>query len=306
MNGDIVKLLHNWIRADRYDILKDGSDNTVYLVYRGNEKYILRQSKKLKKKKDFEFEINFIEYLSEHNLPVPKVIRNNQGSPITYYNDVAYCLFSFCSGDKFCIDKEHSPSFSLAYNAGQTLAHFHMISKEYSYKVPPRRTMISELRRVIRTSRGFAKHYENGINFVHEVEEMLDSPILKNKPNCIIHNDFRAHNLLFNKDQVSAILDFDWACPGNSLKDLGHALVEWSYPDGAKEHNPAIFHHFLKGYTSIFPDIELDQLQFWIRFSCLSDAATYFRDRLYDTTKIRPIRSYMYKKYLYFSSQNIA
>ena len=59
MNGDIVKLLHNWIRADRYDILQDGSDNTVYLVYRGNEKYILRQSKKLKKKKDFEFEINF-------------------------------------------------------------------------------------------------------------------------------------------------------------------------------------------------------------------------------------------------------
>ena len=49
-----------------------------------------------------------------------------------------------------------------------------MISKEYSYKVPPRRTMISELRRVIRTSRGFAKHYENGINFVHEVEEMLE------------------------------------------------------------------------------------------------------------------------------------
>lgn len=29
MNGDIVKLLHNWIRADRYDILQDGSDNII-------------------------------------------------------------------------------------------------------------------------------------------------------------------------------------------------------------------------------------------------------------------------------------
>ena len=306
MESDIVRLLHNWGRADRYEILQDGSDNTVYLVYSGIDKYILRRSKKRKKKKDFEFEVNFIEYLSKHNLPVPKVIRNSQNAPITYYGDVAYCLFSFCNGDRFCIDKEHLPSCSLAYNAGQTLARFHLISKDYYYKVPPQRTMISELKRVIKTPCGFARHYENGINFVHEVEKMLASPILKNKPDCIIHNDFRAHNLLFNKEHVSAILDFDWACPGNSLKDLGHALAEWSYPDGAQEHNPDIFYHFLNGYTSIFPNIEREQLQFWIRFSCLSDAATYFRDRLYDTARIRPIRSYMYKKYLYFSSQNIA
>ena len=47
MNGDIVKLLHNWLRADRYDILQDGSDNTVYLVYRGNEKYIEEETERI-------------------------------------------------------------------------------------------------------------------------------------------------------------------------------------------------------------------------------------------------------------------
>jgi Ser/Thr protein kinase RdoA (MazF antagonist) len=75
---------------------------------------------------------------------------------------------------------------------------------------------------------------------------------LKSKKNLeiygVIHNDFRAQNLLQKDNKILAILDFDWSCYGCFKKDLAQALTKWSLPDKAKTYWKDIFILFLDAY----------------------------------------------------------
>jgi len=117
-----------------------------------------------------------------------------------------------------------------------------------------------------------------------------------------VHNDYRPGNVFFGGDKVSAILDFDWSCKGPAIKDVAHALCEWSFPDAAKRHWQDVFDTFLKGYNQMAKNkIKLDNnLYRWICFSCLSDTATYFTDFANENTFKKIASSYMYQKFLYF------
>jgi Ser/Thr protein kinase RdoA (MazF antagonist) len=296
----------------------DGSDNMVYLLNTNEGKYIFRLSKKQEKVlESFAFEAVFTDFLSSQNIQVPHIIRTLFGSVTVKYNGFDCCVFSFCNGNKLIFDKDNNINTTQAYNGGVALAKFHKASTTF-YKTSinfkseyrPTRRVEQELKRVITNEKKIIDNYEGETHqFVKDVKEMLQIYKRLNKKQypCIIHNDYRVQNLLFEEDNVSAILDFDWACVGKPLKDLGHALAEWSYPDGAVCHDRKVFRSFLKGYmdTRQRMTIDFNYLKEWIRFSCLSDTATYFMDRVNHSAEKKPLRSYMYKKYLYFSSQNI-
>lgn len=286
--------------------MHDGSDNIVYLIDTDKGAFVFRISKKYKSNNDFKFETDFIDYLYKENIPVPKPIYNIHGSIITEWDGISSCLFTFCSGTSLKIDKDHLPTPRQAFNAGIMLAKFHNTSKDYQPNIDPQRKMRTELERLKYKEKEFLSKYEQSEDFVKAVKDVLANSLIYKTPDCIIHNDFRAQNLLFEKDNITAILDFDWACRGCALKDLGHALAEWSYPDGATEHSAEIFKEFLNGYETIRPNINMNELHEWIYISCLSDAVTYFMDRLYPIDEVKPLKSYMYRKYLYFKGKNIA
>lgn len=301
MTNDFTDLLLNWnINAADLTLLHDGADNRVYLVVSENKKYVLRQSKRPKNSQDIEFELGLAESLASQGIPVPKPFRTRENS-LAVFGDGVCCLFTLCHGKKLITDKAHLPPCPLAFNAGKMLARFHNAARNFIYTSTPSRHMTSELERALSLRQEFVAHYDGGEEFIDEVQKILTASVVQKQPDGIIHNDFRAQNLLFEQDAVAAILDFDWSCPGNTLKDLGHALAEWSYPDGAGRHNPAVFKAFLDGYVSVVPDVNQSELAFWIRFSCLSDAATYFCDSLPDSAAKQPMLSYMYQKYRYFS-----
>jgi len=120
----------------------------------------------------------------------------------------------------------------------------------------------------------------------------------------LIQNDFRPSNVFFDdSDHLAGIIDFDWSCIGPIIKDIALGVLEWSFPDGAAAPDFMIFNSFLAGYNSIaIRKQEKDrQLYDWISFAALSDAATYFCDRVSDPTARRRISaSYMYKKFQFF------
>jgi hypothetical protein len=81
--------------------------------------------------------------------------------------------------------------------------------------------------------------------------------------------------------------------------------LEWSFPDGRIEPDFIIFDAFLDGHNSATKEkvVKGAELYSWIRFAALSDTATFFCDRLTSPNlKKRITSSYMYKKYLFFSS----
>ena len=289
--------------------LQDGSDNLVLKVNSTTDSsYVLRISKKEKIEKDILFEVSLSEFLSITGLPVAKIIKTKNNDFYCLIDNKNAVLFSFCTGSKNSITPDKKPSIKIAYNGGVNLAQLHrklieFYKKETNYGS---RVLEQELLRILKYKDLFQQKFINAHAFIEQVETILNKVSLYKK-NTIIHNDFRIQNLLFNHDNIVAILDFDWACPGNNLKDLAHALVEWSFPDGAQSCWDDIFNAFLQGYESIFGEINKQELKDWMLFSCLSDTATYLMDRIDLTTseEKKEIRSYMYKKYLFFKGQNI-
>lgn len=275
-----------------YKKIYDGFDNVLFvLMTHDNSKYIYRQSLRDKPIKDIMFEKNFSDYLSQKNIPVRRVLYTGSES-----------LLDFCEGTSLDVQQI---SEKMAFNGGALLARFHNVAKDFNITPFPTRKLETELLRVIPIQDQLRAKYTNGADFVSIVEDLLQSKFLKTSDTRIIHNDFRVQNVLFQNENISAILDFDWSCKGMPLKDLGHALVEWSFPDGGK-FNQKIFKSFFQGYTSNNPDIDYGALKYWIAFSCISDTATYLCDTLDDMPSGGEFLSWMYGKYLFFNGQDIA
>lgn len=266
-----------------------GSDNDIFLLTSDdNTKYIFRHSLREKPAQDMYFEQVFSKFLYDHNIPVRLILETGENT-----------LLSYCDGKNIKISELTT---DMAFNGGKTLALFHKASKEFNKDILPKRHVADELNRALNIKEKIINKYADGELFIKQIQE-----ILLNVPesNMIIHNDFRVQNVLFDKTNISAILDFDWACIGNPIKDLGHAMVEWSYPDGGT-FNSDIFKAFFDGYKSIVHNIDINQLKYWIAFSCLSDTATYLVDTIDDKPYSEKILSWMYGKYLFFDGQNIA
>ena len=274
-----------------YKQIYAGVDNNIFIVtVDDNTKYIYRQSLRDKPFEDIMFEKNFSDYLLEKHIPVRRVLYPGPES-----------LLSFCEGESCDV---HQISEKTAFNAGVMLHNFHKFAKDFNTFPFPARQLESELLRAIKMKDKLRNKYTNGADFVSIIEKLLQSEFLQTPDKCIIHNDFRIQTLLFQKEAVSAILDFDWSCVGSPLKDLGHALVEWSFPDGG-EFNKKIFKSFFQGYTSNNSDIDFYALKYWIEFSCISDTATYLCDTIDDAPSGGEFLSWMYGKYLFFNGQDI-
>lgn len=277
------------IHFTSYKQVYHGPDNELFLLISDdNKKYIFRHSLRKKTTQDRHFEQAFSQFLYDHNIPVRLILKTSENT-----------LLSYCEGKNV---KPSELTTDMAFNGGKILALFHKVSKEFNKEILPKRNVADELNRALNIKEKIINKYTDGEIFIKQIQD-----ILLNIPesNMIIHNDFRVQNVLFDKKNISAILDFDWACIGNPIKDLGHAMVEWSYPDGGA-FNINIFKAFFEGYKSVAHNIDINQLKYWIAFSCLSDTATYLVDTIDDKPHSDKILSWMYGKYLFFDSQNIA
>lgn len=284
-------------------LLRESADNFVYLVGE-DQKKVLRISKRLPIE-DIKFEYEANQYLSKKSNLFSKWIKTLKGNCYTVVNEAVAVMFEYVDGHNINIDKDHLPELNIAYSAGRGLGEMRNAGAGFSQVSSRRRTIFSELERVLKISDKFKKEFEGGEKFVQEVESLLEFARNQNESMGLIHNDYRPGNVIFdNRDNLVGIIDFDWSCTGPLIKDLALAVVEWSFPDGADEPNFLIFDAFLDGYNSV-SEIKIEKnenLYSWIKFSLLSDAATYFCDLAEDpNSEKRVIRSYMYRKYNFFS-----
>ncbi len=300
---ELLKKEYN-ILATAITLLQDGSDNFVYKIITNNQQsYVLRISKRENKKDDIAFETDVMTFLHCRSLPVPQIIKTIHNQNFCLMNNMPVCLFSFCTGNVFNLSLQNKPTEKMAINGGQALATIHRVLSDYrqqnTFKTV--RSTFSEIERVLHQKDYFCQKYLDGETIIDNINQIMTEvePLVTN--DTIIHNDFRIQNLLFNGNEISAILDFDWACVGSSLKDLGHALIEWSFPDGAKTCQWDILKAFLKGYQEIYSQIDIPKLLIWMRFSCLSDACTYLMDTINQKSQPREANSYMHEKYKFFT-----
>lgn len=284
-------------------LIRESSDNLVYQIGDGNKK-ILRVSKHLKAS-EIMFEFELMSYLDSKGFNVPKWNKTKNGDMFVSCESSVSVMFDFVDGYHATIDKDFfSNDNNQAFEAGKSLAQLSNIGRDFKTEHVRSRRIFSELQRVIDNEERFKSEFEGGKEFVEQVKESIKFAKSSNAHIGVIHNDFRASNVIFGESgTVKSVVDFDWACFGPLIKDAALGVLEWSFPDGYTEFDAKTFDLFLEGYNSVAETkvVKDTDLYKWIMFSALSDTATFFCDRIDSTTLRKNINySYMYRKYLYF------
>ncbi|HEY4478748.1 MAG TPA: phosphotransferase [Candidatus Paceibacterota bacterium] len=290
--------------AARASVLRDGSDNIIWtLEIKNGKKYVARMSKR-ELGGDIAFEAEWLKVLLADGVPVVPIIETKDKKPFAILpTGKTLTIFEFVEGKHLPFGIDQPPPLSAVKSAAEALAKLHNVSRRHDISLSRKRTVFTELERVIAKQKEVEEKVSSGKEFVAEVEKILSWGKNQKFTPVLIHNDYRTGNLLFDEnDKVAAILDFDWSCQGPAIKDVAHALVEWSFPDGAKQHWREVFDTFLDSYNRHAEEIikHDDNLKNWILFSCLSDTATYIIDRL-ERGEIKPVAgAFMYQKFQYF------
>ncbi len=294
MDKNIPDLLACYgLEEKRAALWRESADNLVYVV--GSDEKILRVSKRLGAG-ELGFEHAVLKGLAEEDFPVPGWNLTEDGRICAEADGRGAVLFDFLSGQTAT-----DPSLEQCRTAGANLARLHACTRKLDISAPRRRDIFTELERATGQADILRDRFEGGGKFVSEVEQALAWGRADRSEAGVLHNDYRPGNVLFSAaGELCGTLDFDWCCRGPLLKDLALGALEWSWPDGADACDREKFDSFLAGYGTV-SGLARDRkvLDGWIRLAALSDAATYFCDLLAIPGEgRRPLKSFMYKKYL--------
>ncbi len=285
--------------------LFDGPDNLFLKITTTDDQLYAVRSSKRSTDTGVEFEAEWISYLSSRGLTVPKVLPTKTGAACLVLPQTAITVFEFIAGRELSAN-EHNPQFSqAAAEAGSALAALHNATAGHRINRPRKRTIFTELQRLQDKAAPVSQTVPGGSRLVKEVNDYLDRAQSWSGPKVLVHNDYHIGNLIFDSsNRVKAIIDFDWACEGPALKDLGHALALWSRPGQAEQFFAEVWDNFLDHYnqTADQPINYDSDLKFWLQFSCLSDTCTWITDNL-EQDIIKPVSScYSYRRFQYFSN----
>lgn len=286
--------------------LRESADNAVFIVGEDNKRRVLRLSKRLPVE-DIVFEHEAVDHLTKGGVSAPRFLPALSGGYYAVVDGAVAVLFDFIEGHHAEADKDHFPTAQQAFEAGKGLANVHNVGRSFTPSSPRRRTIFSELERTLLLEKIFVEEFEGGKDFIDQVKMAIEFGNAHLKDVGLIHNDYRPGNVFFDDaDRLAGIIDFDWSCIAPITKDVALGVLEWSSPDGVIEPDFRIFDSFLEGYNLIadVKQIKRPVLYGWIAFAALSDAATYFCDRVQDPTATKRIgSSYMYRKYQFFNKR---
>lgn len=296
------------------ELIHDGIDNRVYLVTDAAAKrYILRESKRTHVSRSVAFEAATIALLIRSGIPTPAIVTTQSGLPGAVIDGHDATMFEHVPGFQF---EDMSPELvarGILDVGARALGALHAATRGQAIPEAPKRTIFTELDRFVEIKNhpllkgidGYAELVSEAADLRERAEAMIRS---SSADMGIIHNDYRIQNLIFQDDSRCSIIDLDWACPGPLLKDVGLAIAEWSMFDFvANVPSRSAIDGFIDAYneTAPAPVSYGKDLLFWISFSCLSDACTFFVDlvegRYEGKSIVRTEQCRMYRKFEYFA-----
>jgi Ser/Thr protein kinase RdoA (MazF antagonist) len=294
-----------------FDHIHNGPDNDVFIITDPqSNKFALRQNKRAGKKIDFEIEI--LSRLAEAGFSSPRIIQTKSKADFVAVDDTQLVLFAHIQGfqiQNLAIENLETGIFS---RGAEKLGKLHTLTNKMQLASLPARNIFTEFDRFLKLDEKTLKRFKNSEILLKQIKDFYSKAQSKidsgKELYGVIHNDYRVQNLIYTENDCF-VIDFDWACYGPLLKDLGLAMAEWSLFDFKTGPSKTAMEKFIKGYNKTAPQAVLydENLIFWICFACLSDACTFFADvneGQYSDKTIDDIdQCHMYKKFKYFRNQ---
>ena len=256
--------------------IKQGIENTNYLLKSKNKKYILTIFEKRVSKKEIPFFMELMDELNTSKLNCPKPLKNKDGKYLINLKNKTACIVSFLQGK----DKKNLNTKN-CYDVGRVIAQMHLHTKKI--KLFRKNSMgVKNLNPLLKSIKFKSKKFANIDKFLKINFDNIKKKWPKKLPGGIIHGDLFIDNIFFKNNKLSGIIDFYFAANDYFMYEIAICINALCFDkiNSKFKINKSKIKNLIKGYESI-RNISLKEKKS-LNILCRGAAMRYFLTRLYD------------------------
>ena len=277
--------------------IKQGIENTNYLLISKNKKFILTIFERRVEKKEIPFFMKLMDRLNNSKINCPEPQKNRNGSYLIKIKNKIACVVSFLNGK----DKK-SLNLRNCHDIGKMIAEMHISSKKINlYR---KNSMgVKNLNPLLNSIKFKSKKFTNIEKFLKTNYKDIKKKWPKELPNGIIHGDLFIDNIFFKNNKLSGIIDFYFAANDYFMYEIAICVNALCFDKTNSKYkiNKKKVKSLIRGYERI-RKISIKEKKS-LNILCRGAAMRYFLTRLYDYTntpktaliKIKDPREYYQK-----------
>ena len=256
--------------------IKQGIENTNYLLKSRNNKFILTIFEKRVSQKEIPFFMKLMDKLNDAKINCPRPLKNKNGNYLIRIKNKTACIVSFLAGK----DKR-SLNLKNCYDIGKMIAQMHSSTKKI--KLYRKNSMgVKNLNPLLNSIKFKSKKFVN-------IEKFLKTNFIdiikrwpKKLPSGIIHGDLFIDNIFFKKDKLSGIIDFYFAANDYFMYEIAICVNALCFDKRASKFflNKKKVKNLIKGYESV-KKVSIKEKKS-LNILCRGAAMRYFLTRLFD------------------------
>ncbi len=277
--------------------IKQGIENTNYLIRTKNEKFILTIFEKRVLQKEIPFFMKLMDQLNNLSFNCPKPLKNSKGNYIFKLKNKTACIVSFLKGK----DKK-TLTLKNCYDIGKMVAAMHSSTKKI--KLYRKNSMgVNNLNSLFNSIKFKSKKFINIEKFLKVNFLDIKKKWPKKLPSGIIHGDLFIDNIFFKNNKLSGLIDFYFAANDFYMYEIAICVNALCFDRNKTKFsiNKNKIKSFIKGYESLKKISQKEKKS--LNILCRGAAMRYFLTRLYDYTntpktaliKIKDPREYYQK-----------
>ena len=256
--------------------IKQGIENTNYLLKSKKKKYILTIFEKRVLQKEIPFFMKLMDNLYNSKINCPKPLKTKNNKYLIKLKNKTACIVSFLEGKDKKILKTTD-----CYPIGKTIALMHVVTKKM--KIKRKNSMgIKKLMPLLENIKFKSNKFSNLKIFLKNNLKDINKNWPKELPKGIIHGDLFIDNIFFKKNKLSGIIDFYFAANDYFMYEIAICInaLCFDYKKKKFQMNKKKIKNLIKGYESV-KNISLKEKKS-INILCRGAALRYLLTRLYD------------------------
>ena len=256
--------------------IKQGIENTNYLLKSKKKKYILTIFEKRVLQKEIPFFMKLMDNLNNSKINCPKPLKTKNNKYLIKLKNKTAAIVSFLEGkDNKILKTNH------CYTIGKTIAQMHLVTKKM--KINRNNSMgIRNLKPLLESIKFKSKKFSNLKIFLKNNLQDINKNWPKKLPKGIIHGDLFIDNIFFKKNKLSGIIDFYFAANDYFMYEIAICInaLCFDYKKRKFQMNHKKIKNLIKGYESVKKISTKEKKS--INILCRGAALRYLLTRLYD------------------------
>ena len=256
--------------------IKQGIENTNYLLRSKNKKFILTIFEKRVFKKEIPFFMKLMNKLNQSKINCPKPLKTYKGNHLIKLRNKTACIVSHIEGK----DKKKLNSKN-CYDIGKIVAQMHLATKNITL-FRKNSMNIKNLNPLLKSIKFKSKKFINLDKFLENNFKDIKKNWPKKLPKGIIHGDLFIDNIFFKKNKLSGIIDFYFAANDFFMYEIAICINALCFDKKNSKFriNKQKIKNLIKGYEKV-KKISLKEKKS-LNILCRGAAMRYFLTRLYD------------------------